>query len=113
MAASLKLPPQNLEAEMAVLGSLMLDKDAILKVADLLKSADFYKPSHAVIYEGILALYEKHQPVDILSVTARLTEAGTLTEAGGSSYLTDLVSSVPTAFHVNHYATIVKEKKIL
>lgn len=113
MEKNLKLPPQNLEAEMAVLGSLMLDKDAITKVADLLKAGDFYKPSHTTIYEAIIGLYEKHQPIDILSVTARLTESGKLEETGGSSYLTDLVSSVPTAFHVNHYATIVKEKKTL
>lgn len=110
---NIKLPPQNLEAEAAVLGSLMLDKDAVIKVADVLVPEDFYKPVHAKIYESVLTLFEKHQPIDILSVTNRLRESNMLAEIGGSSYLTELVNGVPTAFHVNHYAKIVKEKKIL
>lgn len=110
---NLKLPPQNIEAEESVLGSLMIDKDAIIKVADVLLPADFYKPTHAKIYETILTLYEKHDPIDILSVTARLKEENALAEIGGSSYLTELINKVPTAAHVSHYAKIVKEKKIL
>ena len=108
-----KLPPQNLEAEAAVLGSLMLDKDAIIKVADILVSDDFYKPAHTKIYEAIITLYEKHQPIDILSVTTRLKEDGSLADVGGSTYLTELINAVPSAFHIQHYATIVKEKKVL
>ena len=113
MDKNLKLPPQNLEAEAAVLGSLMLDRDAIVKVADILSSGDFYKPEHIKLYEAILSLFEKHQPIDILSVTTRLKESGALEEMGGSSYLSELVAGVPSSFHVGHYATIVKEKKIL
>lgn len=111
--ANLKLPPQNIEAESSVLGALMLEKDSIIRVADLLASEDFYKPSHAKIYEAIISLFEKHQPIDILSVTSRLKEDSLLDEIGGSSYLTDLINSVPTASHIEHYAKIVKEKKVL
>jgi len=113
MATPLKLPPQNLEAEESVLGALLIDKDAIIKVADNLSPEDFYKPAHTKIYETILKLYESHQPIDILSLTTRLKETNALTEVGGSAYLTELVSSVPTASHIVHYAKIVREKKIL
>lgn len=113
MAMAIKLPPQNLEAEEAVLGALMIDKDAVFKVTDVLIADDFYKPSHSEIYDVILKLHEKHEPVDVLSVTARLEEKGKLQQIGGSSYLTQLIEGVPTASHVDHYAKIVKEKKIL
>jgi len=113
MSKSLKLPPQNIEAEESVLGSLLIDKNAVIKVADLLVPADFYKPAHAKIYEAILGLFEKHQPIDILSVASRLKETNDLKEIGGSSYLTKLIESVPTSSHIEHYAKIVKEKKVL
>ncbi|PIR89525.1 MAG: replicative DNA helicase [Candidatus Harrisonbacteria bacterium CG10_big_fil_rev_8_21_14_0_10_40_38] len=113
MAEQFKVPPHNLEAEESVLGSLMLDKDAVIKVADILIPDDFYKPSHGKIYEAMIGLYSKHQPIDILSVSSRLKEENKLADIGGSSYLSDLVSRVPTASHVGHYAKIVKEKKIL
>ena len=110
---SLKLPPQNIDAEQSVLGALMLDNKAIINVADVLKPEDFYKAGHDKIYETILNLYEKHQPVDILSVTTKLKETDVLSDIGGSGYLAKIVESVPSSFHVNHYATIVKEKKVL
>ncbi len=113
MATPLKLPPQNLEAEESVLGSLMIDKDAIIKVADVLTPEDFYKPAHTKIYGVILKLFEKHQPIDILSVTDKLKEENALVEIGGSTYLTELINKVPTASHINHYAKIVKEKRVL
>ena len=109
----LKLPPQSAEAEESVLGALMIDKDAIIKVADILLSEDFYKPTHSKIYKAILKLYENHQPIDIVSITDKLKELDSLKEIGGSSYLAQLIEKVPTASHVGHYATIVKEKKIL
>ena len=109
----IKLPPQNLDAEESVLGSLMIDKDAIIRVTDILTPADFYKPIHGKIYEIILHLFEKHQPIDILSVTNALQEKNWLTDAGGSVYLTQLIDKVPTSSHVAHYADIVKEKRIL
>ncbi len=109
----LKLPPQNLEAEQAVLGSLLIDKNAIIKVADLLVPADFYSPAHEKIYEAVLELYEKHKPIDILSVTDRLKEKNLLKDIGGSTYLAELTNQVATSSHVAHYAGIVKEKKVL
>jgi len=110
---NLKLPPQNVEAEESVLGALMIDKDVFVKIADFLKPEDFYKPAHEKIYNAILELYSHHQPIDILSVTAKLKEDKQLKEIGGSTYLTKLMNSVPTASHVEHYARLVKEKKVL
>ncbi|MCL5006903.1 MAG: replicative DNA helicase [Patescibacteria group bacterium] len=112
-ASELKIPPQDLEAEQSVLGALMIDKDAIFSVADTLNPDDFYKKAHAEIYEAVLRLWERHEPIDILSVTAELKRADRLKEAGGSTYLTELINSVPTSSHVVHYAKIVREKKIL
>ncbi len=109
----LKLPPQNLEAEQSVLGALMIDKDAIIQIADTLSSQDFYHPHNAGIYESIMELFEKRQPIDILSLTTKLKEKDLLKEIGGSTYLSKLVDSVPTSSHISHYAQIVKEKKIL
>ena len=88
MANNLKLPPQSIEAEESVLGALMIDKDAIVKVADILAAQDFYKPQNAKIYEVIIGLYEKRQPIDILSVTAKLKNDNQLQDIGGSTYLT-------------------------
>ncbi len=109
----LKLPPQDLDAEQSVLGALMIDKDAVSSVSDLLLPADFYKKSHAIIFDACLRLWEKREPIDILSTTAELKRVDQLKEVGGSGYLTELVSSVHTASHVEHYAKIVKEKAIL
>ena len=108
-----RLPPQNIEAEQSVLGSLMLDKDAIIRVADILKSDDFYRGIHTNIYQVMLELYDKNEPIDLLSLTNRLEEKKQLEEIGGASYLTSLVNLVPTAAHVVHYAKIVKHKKVL
>ncbi|MDP3956462.1 MAG: replicative DNA helicase [bacterium] len=109
----LKLPPQNLEAEQSVLGALLIDKNAIINVADVITPQDFYKPAHEKIYNAILELYGKNQPIDLLSLSSLLKEKATLKDVGGMSYLTELVNSVPTASHAAHYANIVKEKKIL
>lgn len=111
--SQLKIPPQDLEVEQSVLGALLIDKNAIIKVADILTAKDFYSPAHENIFEAMVELYEKRQPVDILSLTSRLKEKNLLTEIGGSSYLADLTNKVPTASHVEHYAKVVKEKKIL
>lgn len=111
--AQLKIPPQNLEAETAVLGSILIDKNAIFRVADLLTPSDFYSPAHERIYEAILALYEKRQPIDVLSLTNFLKEKDFLAQVGGSGYLAELTNQVTTASHVQHYAGIVKEKSVL
>lgn len=109
----IRMPPQNLEAEVSLLGSLMLDQEAIFKVVDVLSTRDFYKPIHREIYEAITDLFTRREPVDILSVTNRLKEKGQLEDMGGSAHLASLVNSVPTASHVAHYAQIVKRKRLL
>jgi serine O-acetyltransferase len=108
-----KLPPQNLDAEESVLGGLMIDKNAIIRVADVLKAPDFYKPTHGMIYAAILKLYEKSQPIDILTITNTLRDAGQLESVGGATFLTQLTERVPTSSHIEHYAKLVKEKKVL
>ncbi len=109
----LKVPPQDLELEQSVLGALLIDKNAMLRVADMLRSDDFYSPAHEKIYSAMLDLYEKRQPIDVLSVTTKLKEHDAVKDVGGSSYLAELTNKVPTASNVDHYAKIVKEKRIL
>jgi len=108
-----KLPPQNTEAEQSLLGCLMLDKDAIVKIVDSIRAEDFYKNIHQEIYQVMVDLYEKSEPIDILSVSARLREKQKLEQIGGLTYITFLINSVPTATHVSNYAKIVRQKKIL
>lgn len=108
-----KLPPQDIDAERSVLGALMLDKNAVIRVADLIAPNDFYQPAHAKIFEAIFELFERNEPIDILSVTKKLKDKNLLTEIGGSSYLTDLINSVPTASHISYYANLVRQKKTL
>jgi replicative DNA helicase len=107
------LPPQNLEAEQSVLGSLLLDRDAIIQVADIITREDFYKENNGVIFEAMLELYERREPIDVLSVTNRLQETKQLDRVGGSSYLATLAGAVPSAAHVEHYARIVQGKSTL
>lgn len=108
-----KIPPQNLEAEMAVLGSMLLDEDAISIACELLDKDSFYKDSHKKIFESILNLYNLNKAVDLITLTDELKKDGVLEGVGGVSYLTALVNSVPTAANISHYVTIVKEKSIL
>lgn len=108
-----KLPPQNTEAEQCLLGCLMLDKDAIVKIVDFIKAEDFYNGKHQDIYQAMAELYGRSDPIDILSVSARLKERNKLEDIGGSAYLTSLINTVPTATHVSNYAKIVRQKKIL
>ncbi|PIP22447.1 MAG: replicative DNA helicase, partial [Candidatus Nealsonbacteria bacterium CG23_combo_of_CG06-09_8_20_14_all_39_25] len=108
-----KLPPQSIEAEQSLLGCLMLDKNAITKVADYLLPKDFYRATHQEIYQVCQELFEKGEPIDLLSVSTKLKEKNLLEEAGGNSYLTELINSVPTAAHVSHYAKIVQRKRVL
>ena len=108
-----KIPPQNTEAEQCLLGCLMLDKEAIVKVVDFIRSEDFYKGGHQDIYSAMVELYEKSDPIDIVSVSARLKERNKLEDIGGSAYLSSLINTVPTATHVASYAKIVSQKKTL
>lgn len=105
-----RIPPQSLEAEMSFIGSVLIDKDAMLKVADTVQPEDFYKDAHAKIYESVLELYSKNEPVDLLTLSTRLEERGVLEQVGGRSYLVALTNAVPTASNVMHYAGIVHRK---
>jgi replicative DNA helicase len=108
-----RVPPQNLEAEMALLGSLMLRQDAIYEVVDIISPASLYSKKHQMILETMIDLFRKNNPIDLLSVSARLSEKKRLKEIGGSSYLTELVNTVPTAANVRHYAEIVQKKYMM
>jgi len=108
-----RLPPQNIDAEQSVLGATMLDKDALIKIADQLTPTDFYVEKHRLIYEAMLDLYEKREPIDILSLSNRLASKELLKELGGQSYLASLLSGVPSAANILHYAKIVREKATL
>ena len=105
-----KLPPQNLDAEASLLGAILIDSDAIVKIADIVDTADFYDPRHANIYASAQHLYERHSPIDILTLSNELKAAGQLDEVGGAAYLTELTNFVPTASHVEQYANIVAQK---
>jgi len=108
-----KIPPQSIEAEQSLLGSLMLDKDAIIKVVDFLQARDFYKGIHQEIYAAMTDIFGRGEPVDLLSVSTRLKEKEKLDGIGGNAYLTELINSIPTATHVFNYAKIVQKKRIL
>ncbi|HEX9679676.1 MAG TPA: replicative DNA helicase [Candidatus Saccharimonadales bacterium] len=106
------LPPQNNEAEASLLGSILLDGEAIGQIADAITPDDFYEPRHGLIYTAMADLYNSHRPIDILTLSDQLKKRKKLDEIGGSSYLTELTNLVPTASHVEHYAEIVREKAI-
>jgi replicative DNA helicase len=106
---AVRIPPHSNEAEESVLGALLLDKDAIIAVAEFLRPEDFYDERHKVIYESILDLYEERVPIDVLTVAERLKRKKALKRIGGASYLAELANKVPTAAHVEHYGKIVKD----
>lgn len=110
---NIKIPPQDIEAEKSLLGSLMLDKEAITKVADILHSEDFYKRNHQYIYQVVEDLFTRGEPIDLISVSSKLKERNQLENIGGTAYLTELINTVPTASHVMTYAKIVQKKRIL
>lgn len=108
-----KLPPQNLEAEESFLGSLLIDKEAIIKVVDLVYENDFYKDSHRLLFETIKDLYARHEPIDILSLSNRLSEKKILEAIGGRTYLAHLSNASTTSSHIVHYASIIQRKATL
>jgi replicative DNA helicase len=105
---SLKVPPQDIEAEKSVLGALLMDSSAMNTVAEFLREEHFYKREHQVIYGACLSLFEKQQPIDVVTLKNQLQHDGNLKTTGGSSYLSELINSVPTSAYVEHYAVIVK-----
>ncbi len=105
-----KLPPQNIDAEQSLLGALMIDKDAIINIAEMLDPSHFYRSEqHGQIYNSILELFEKREPIDLITISERLKAKGMLDKVGGSAYLTELINMVPTAAHIESYARIIKE----
>lgn len=108
----LKQPPHNEEAEASLLGAVLIDSDAIVKIADVIIPTDFFDPKHQRIYEAVLKLYEKRSAVDVLTLTDQLRNTGYLEMVGGPAYLTELTNFVPTASHVEQYAEIVAQKAL-
>ncbi|GAA1010866.1 replicative DNA helicase [Streptomyces thermogriseus] len=108
-----RLPPQDLNAEQSVLGGMLLSKEAIADVVEILKGRDFYKPAHETIYEAILDVYARGEPADPITIAAELTRRGEINKVGGASYLHTLVQTVPTAANAAYYAEIVHERAIL
>jgi replicative DNA helicase len=108
-----KLTPQAVEAEQSVLGSILIDADAILKIGDFLRPADFYRKQHADIFEAMLALHGQREPIDLVTLADELERRGRLEPIGGPAYLTTLMNAVPTAVHVEHYGRIVERKAVL
>lgn len=112
-AAFERVPPQDLDAEQSVLGGMLLSKDAIADVVEILKGHDFYKPAHETIYTAILDIYAKGEPADPITIAAELTKRGEINKVGGASYLHTLVQTVPTAANAEYYAEIVHERAVL
>jgi len=108
-----KVPPHNIEAEQSVLGSMLLDREAIMIALEILKPDDFYKEAHKEIFESIFSLFSKNEPVDLVTLTEELKARGTLEAIGGIPYLTSLASGVPIASNIKYYADIVEKKATL
>lgn len=108
-ADALKVPPHDLEAERSVLGAILIDSSAINLVAEFLKPEHFYDPSHQLIFQSMLSLFEKQQPIDIVTLVNQLKTEGNLKKIGGKSYLSDLIDTVPTSANIEKYGQIVKD----
>jgi len=108
-----KLPPQNLEAEVAVLGSMLIDRDAISSAVEHLEQTAFYSESHRQIFQAIIKLYDGNEAVDIVTLTEELKKRNVLDNVGGPVYISELANSIPTAANINHYSKIVREKYLL
>lgn len=110
---SVRIPPQSIDSEKAVLGSIMLRKDAIEEVEDVISPESFYVDKHRMIYQAMLDLHLKHEPIDMLSLSTKLREKKQLEKVGGNQYLAEIVSVVPSSTNVKHYAEIVQKKYVL
>jgi len=108
-----RLPPQSLEAEQSVLGAILIDREAIIEVAEFLRPEDFYRQAHGSIYRAMVDLFERREPVDIVTVAETLERSSDLESAGGRSYLSELSNNTPTAVHAVQYARIVERKAVL
>ncbi|MEE6452411.1 replicative DNA helicase [Gottfriedia acidiceleris] len=108
-----RTPPQNIEAEQAVLGAILLDSEALISTSERLLPDDFYRAAHQKIFEAMLKIASRNEPLDVITLTSELANQGVLEEVGGVSYLNDLLASVPTASNVEYYAKSVEEKSTL
>src|SRR3954471_24778216 len=108
-----RTPPQDIPAEQSVLGAMMLSKDAIADVVEVIKPGDFYRPAHQLVYDAVLDLYARGEPADAVTVSAELTHTGQLNRVGGATYLHTLISMVPTAANAGYYAEIVADRATL
>ena len=108
-----RLPPQNLEAEQSVLGSMLIDKDALLEAAEILLADDFYRETHQIIFQSVVELSNRGEPVDLVTICEELENKGLLGKVGDAAYLATITNMTPTAAHVKYYANIVKEKSLL
>jgi len=108
-----RLPPQNLAAEQSVIGSILLDKNAVVRAIEILGPDSFYRDAHRFIFEAAIELFDRGEPIDLVTVTETLRKSGKLDAVGGSVYVADLLNSVPTAANIEYYAKIVEEKAIL
>ena len=111
-ATAAKIPPQNLDAEKSLLGAILIDEEVLADVSEAVKPRDFYDKNHEMIYDGMLRLYEKHKPVDMLTLTDELKRKDHLSLVGGSAYLSELTNYVPTAAHAEAYADLVSQKAV-
>ena len=107
------VPPHSIDAEKSTIGSILIDKDALIKISDLVSAEDFYHDAHRIIYQCIIELYEKRSPIDLVTLTSLLEDKKQLELIGGASYLASLAREVPTSSHIFQYASIVKEKALL
>jgi replicative DNA helicase len=108
-----RLPPQSVEAEQSVLGSILIDKDAIVEVAEFLRAEDFYRQANGAIFTAMIDLFERREPIDVVTVTEALERTGHLETVGGRTYLSSLSNQTPTAVHAVQYARIVERKAVL
>lgn len=107
-----KVPPQNIDAEKSLLGAVLIDEETLADISEHVTIRDFYERRHALIYGGMMSLYEKHRPVDLLTLTEELKRKKDLDTVGGSAYLTELTNYVPTAAHAEAYAELVAQKAV-
>lgn len=104
-----RVPPQDIEAEKSIIGAILIDRDSIVSVAQVLKPEHFYKEFHSDIYAAMFSLFEKREPIDLVTLTAELKRKGVFDKVGGASYIAELASAVPTAAHIVQYAQIVRD----
>lgn len=113
MKNTTKLLPHNKDAEQSILGGILIDKDALHKVSDIIRIEDFYFEHHRLIYQAIIDMTDRNEPIDLISLTDYFLKKGILDKVGGAGYLSSLIDNIASSANISHYAKIVKEKAIL